>query len=95
MSPLEAHADAPATNGTATNGTATNPANWVPLMEEPSLTRRKLRIVCIGAGYSGLTLAHKIQHECKLEDELDFQIYEKNPEVGGTWYENTYPGAAW
>jgi cation diffusion facilitator CzcD-associated flavoprotein CzcO len=23
-----------------------------------------------------------------------FQIYEKNPEVGGTWFENVYPGCA-
>jgi len=58
------------------------------------LTRRKLRMVCIGAGYSGLTLAHKIQHEQKLESNIDFTIYEKNPDVGGTWYENKYPGAA-
>jgi cation diffusion facilitator CzcD-associated flavoprotein CzcO len=84
----------PSPEAHATHGTG-NPANWVPLKEEPALTRRKLKIVCIGAGYSGLTLAHKIQHECKLEDEIDLQIYEKNPEVGGTWYENTYPGAAW
>lgn len=22
----------------------------------------------------------------------DYQIYEKNPELSGTWYENRYPG---
>ena len=76
------------------NGTA-HPENWVPIKEEPALTRKKLRMVCIGAGYSGLTLAHKIQHEYKLEDLVDLQIYDKNSEVGGTWFENTYPGAAW
>lgn len=65
------------------------------ILEQPVLTRRKLRIICVGAGYSGLTLAHKIQHELKLEDVVDLQIYEKNDDVGGTWYENTYPGAAW
>jgi len=64
------------------------------IMEEPALTRRRLRLVCVGAGYSGLTLAHKVQHEKKLEDVIDLQIYEKNDEVGGTWFENTYPGAA-
>jgi len=64
------------------------------IMEKPALTRRKLRLVCVGAGYSGLTFAHKVQHEKKLEDVIDLQIYEKNDEVGGTWYENTYPGAA-
>ena len=70
-------------------------ANGAPLCDEPILTRRKLRIVCVGAGFSGLTLSHKIQHELKLEDAIDLHIYEKNADVGGTWYENTYPGAAW
>ena len=23
---------------------------------------------------------------------MPFEILEKNPEVGGTWYDNTYPG---
>ncbi|KUJ07909.1 FAD/NAD(P)-binding domain-containing protein [Mollisia scopiformis] len=66
----------------------------ISILEQPILTRRKLRLVCVGAGFSGLTLAHKIQHEFKLEEEIDLTIYEKNPEIGGTWYENTYPGAA-
>ncbi|OCT52651.1 putative sterigmatocystin biosynthesis monooxygenase stcW [Cladophialophora carrionii] len=69
-------------------------ANGVSPSADPILTRRKLKIVCIGAGFSGLTLSHKIQHEWKLEDVIDLQIYEKNADVGGTWYENTYPGAA-
>lgn len=77
----------------STNGAA-KLSTWVPLIETPALTRRKLRVVCVGAGYSGLTLAHKIQHEYKLEDVLDLQIYDKNADVGGTWFENTYPGAA-
>ncbi|CAG8086286.1 unnamed protein product, partial [Penicillium nalgiovense] len=70
------------------------PPNWIPCAEQPVYTRRKLRIVCIGAGYSGLTLAHKIDHELKLGDFVELKIYEKNPEVGGTWFENTYPGVA-
>ena len=51
--------------------------NWEPLLETAALTRRKLKIICVGAGYSGLTLAHKIQHECNLESVIDLQIYEK------------------
>lgn len=27
-------------------------------------------------------------------DDVKFQIYEMNPDVGGTWYENRYPGYA-
>lgn len=63
------------------------PSNWVPVKEEPLYSKRPLKIICIGAGFSGLTLAYKIKHEHKLENILDLVIYEKNPEVGGTWYE--------
>ena len=71
------------------------PDNWVPCSEDAAFTRRKLKIICVGAGYSGLTLAHKIDHELKLSDVIDLTIYDKNSDVGGTWFENTYPGVAW
>ncbi|MGE0881268.1 MAG: FAD-dependent oxidoreductase [Acidimicrobiia bacterium] len=46
-------------------------------------------VAVIGAGYSGLDMA------AKLKDlGLDFVVFEKNDEVGGTWYENSYPGCA-
>jgi cation diffusion facilitator CzcD-associated flavoprotein CzcO len=51
--------------------------------------------VCIGAGLSGLTLAHKLKHEYALGNSVDFTIYEKNSDIGGTWFNNVYPGAAW
>lgn len=41
----------------------------------------------IGAGMSGLLQAHRLS-----EAGLPFTIVEKNDEVGGTWYENRYPG---
>ena len=53
----------------------------VPLNNRPFKTPRKLRVVCIGAGFAGLTLAYKISHELKLEDVLDFQIYERQARV--------------
>ncbi|RAK98790.1 flavin-containing monooxygenase [Aspergillus ibericus CBS 121593] len=56
-----------------------------------AFTPRKLRVVCIGAGYSGLILAHKLKYEQPL-DFVDFTLYEKNSDVGGTWFENVYPG---
>lgn len=74
------------TNG-HTNGGIPHPPNWVPTKEEPLYTRRPLKLICIGAGFSGLTLAHKIKHEHKLEQDIELVIYEKNPEVGGTWFE--------
>ncbi|EXJ67978.1 uncharacterized protein A1O5_08592 [Cladophialophora psammophila CBS 110553] len=70
------------------------PANWVPIMESPMYTPRKMRVITIGAGFSGLMVAHKIQHDYKMETYCDHVIYEKNPEAGGTWFENQYPGVA-
>jgi cation diffusion facilitator CzcD-associated flavoprotein CzcO len=54
---------------------------------------RKVRVVCIGAGLTGIAAVHKLQNE-HADLEIDFQIYEKNHDVGGTWLENRYPGCA-
>lgn len=78
-------------NETVPNGSCngeTKPANWTPVAEAPLHARRHMKMICIGAGFSGLTLAHKIKYEHGLENDIDLTIYEKNPEVGGTWYEN-------
>lgn len=53
----------------------------VPFNNRPLNTPRKLRIVCIGAGFAGLTLAYKISHALKLEDVIDFRIYERQVEL--------------
>ena len=45
-------------------------------------------IAIIGAGLSGIATAVNLQKR----GFNNFKIFEKNPEVGGTWYENTYPG---
>ncbi|KAI1619258.1 hypothetical protein EDD37DRAFT_217336 [Exophiala viscosa] len=71
---------------------ATNP-RWVPLNDQPLFTPRKLRVVCIGAGYAGLTLIYKLKYKLNV-DYIDLQVYEKNHDVGGTWLENRYPGVA-
>ncbi|MCE5288398.1 MAG: NAD(P)/FAD-dependent oxidoreductase [Nocardiaceae bacterium] len=47
-------------------------------------------VVVIGAGFSGLCAAIKLR-EAGIND---FIVLEKADEVGGTWRENTYPGAA-
>lgn len=52
---------------------------------------RKMRVVVIGAGFSGIYLGIKIP---ELLRNVDLTIYEKNAGVGGTWYENRYPGCA-
>lgn len=74
--------------------TTANAPNWVPILENPVYAPRKLRLVCIGAGYAGLMLAYHLR-EAKMEEFIDLQIYEKNHDVGGTWLENRYPGVAW
>lgn len=63
------------------------------LLEQPLFSPRPLRVVCIGAGFAGLILAHRIKNDAAASF-IDFQIYEKNAGIGGTWFENRYPGAA-
>ena len=49
---------------------------------------RSLRVVIIGAGMSGILAAHRLN-----QAGIPFTVIEKNEDVGGTWFENTYPGA--
>ncbi len=59
------------------------------IKEEPIRTRRPLRVVCMGAGYSGLMMAIVVSQ--KLQDSnLEFVVYERNKDLGGTWLENRY-----
>lgn len=58
-------------------------------LEKPIHTERPVKVICIGAGASGLQLAYKLQ---KHVSGFNLTVYEKNPEVSGTWYENKYPG---
>ncbi|KAF4335970.1 sterigmatocystin biosynthesis monooxygenase stcW [Fusarium beomiforme] len=52
---------------------------------------RRLKIITIGAGFGGVMLAYNIEKHC---ENVDLVMYEKNPTVGGTWYQNKYPNAA-
>ncbi|KFZ01648.1 hypothetical protein V501_09887, partial [Pseudogymnoascus sp. VKM F-4519 (FW-2642)] len=61
------------------------------IREEPIRTRRPLRVVCMGAGYSGLMMAIVISKQLQ-DSNLEFVIYERNKDLGGTWLENRYPG---
>ncbi|WP_062343340.1 NAD(P)/FAD-dependent oxidoreductase [Novosphingobium sp. CCH12-A3] len=45
------------------------------------------KVLVIGAGMTGMAAATKLR-----EAGYEFVVIEKNPEVGGTWYENRYPG---
>ncbi|TGJ79106.1 hypothetical protein E0Z10_g9659 [Xylaria hypoxylon] len=60
-------------------------------LEGPIHAERRIRIVVVGAGASGLLMAYKLQKDFT---NISLTIYEKNLSVTGTWYENRYPGCA-
>jgi 4-hydroxyacetophenone monooxygenase len=49
--------------------------------------QREFSVVVIGAGASGLAAAHRLD-----QAGVPFVVIEKNSDVGGTWWENSYPG---
>jgi len=80
------------------------PAEYVPMMlEEMELDGRDSRVsafestpqaradfsvLVVGCGQSGLLAAIRLQ-----EAGVPYTVIEKNAGVGGTWWENSYPGA--
>ncbi|OQV03592.1 hypothetical protein CLAIMM_08614 [Cladophialophora immunda] len=60
-------------------------------LKAPIHSERHVKIICIGAGASGLLLAYKLQKHFR---NFELTVYEKNQEVAGTWWENKYPGCA-
>jgi len=73
------------------------PREYGPLLaEELGLASRDIdvpeptdgfHVIVIGAGLSGLCAAIKL-----TEAGIPYTVIEKDTEVGGTWWENTYPG---
>ena len=53
----------------------------------PLETAADLNVIIVGAGVSGLCMGKKLKDE-----GAKFTILEKSPRLGGTWWENTYPG---
>lgn len=47
----------------------------------------EFKVVIVGAGFAGLCAAIRLK-----QMGIPFVVLEKNAEIGGTWYENTYPG---
>ena len=60
-----------------------------PQWTEPVLTEsaKKMFVVVVGAGLSGILAGIRLK-----QAGIPFAIIEKNEDVGGTWFENTYPG---
>jgi 4-hydroxyacetophenone monooxygenase len=53
----------------------------------PPPAAAEFRVLVIGSGFSGLNAAIRLG-----EAGIAYEVLEKNDHVGGTWWENTYPG---
>ncbi len=81
------------------------PERYVPFLEEelaldakdvkavqtlealPESAKKDFRVLIIGAGMSGLLAAIRLS-----QAKIPFVVVDKNTDVGGTWFVNTYPG---
>lgn len=57
------------------------------LQNVPASARAKFKVLIVGSGMSGLLAGIRLQ-----EAGIPFEILERHANVGGTWYQNTYPG---
>lgn len=58
-----------------------------PVLPRTAKLPADFRVVIMGAGIAGITAALAC-----ADAGIDYQIIERNDEVGGTWYTTTYPG---
>src|ERR1700712_838657 len=58
-------------------------------MDRDRAAARTVKHLVVGAGFAGLGAAIKLEED----GESDFVVIEKGSDVGGTWRDNTYPGA--
>ncbi len=68
----------------AIDGDELRAPHWTKAAVAPD---RPFRVVVIGAGMSGIAAAHRLD-----QAGVDFEVFDKNDNVGGTWLENSYPG---
>jgi 4-hydroxyacetophenone monooxygenase len=54
---------------------------------QPPAHLERFKVAIIGAGLSGICMGIKLK-----EIGVPFVIFEKNEDLGGTWFENSYPG---
>ncbi|KAH6972399.1 putative MoxY [Ilyonectria sp. MPI-CAGE-AT-0026] len=54
-------------------------------------TKRPIKVIFLGMGASGIDFSHALKDR---GHNVELTIYEKNPDLGGTWLENRYPGCA-
>jgi 4-hydroxyacetophenone monooxygenase len=58
-----------------------------PVLPRTAKLPKGFRVAIIGAGIAGMTAALAC-----ADAGIDYQIFDRNEEVGGTWYTTTYPG---
>lgn len=68
-----------------------DPDHDVDISDQPFGSTRKLRVVILGSGISGINFFKFAEDKAS---DLEIQCYEKNEDIGGTWLENRYPGCA-
>jgi len=59
-------------------------------LEQTSVNTSHYRVIIVGSGFAGLGTAIQM----KRAGMHDFIVLERGNDVGGTWRDNTYPGAA-
>lgn len=80
-------------NGHPNGEFAPVPSYVIPVNDQLAFTPRKIRAITVGAGFSGLLMAHKFQHKYpEMRNIVEHKIFEARHDIGGTWLVNTYPG---
>ena len=64
-----------------------DPYSQPEVFKVPAELRADFKVLIIGAGMSGLLSAMRLK-----EAGIELVVVEKNADLGGTWFENTYPG---
>lgn len=81
----------PSRNGNTGSQTTAPQTAAYSVRELPFGTPKPLRIITLGAGASGLNMIRTLRNTLPA-GTFNHVVYEKNSDIGGTWYENRYPG---
>jgi cation diffusion facilitator CzcD-associated flavoprotein CzcO len=79
------------TNGHTNGYSNGHVAGEFTIKDHPVENQRPLKVVVVGAGFSGILAAIRIPERLR---NVELVIYEKNERVGGVWWLNKYPGVA-
>ncbi|KAK4181198.1 hypothetical protein QBC36DRAFT_296916 [Triangularia setosa] len=80
-----------AVNSNGVNGTNHHEPSPFTLKDTPVENLRPLRVIVVGAGFSGILAAIRIPERLR---NVELVVYEKADGVGGVWHANRYPGVA-